>query len=102
MGKVHKRYEKDYEISKYSDASLPRLKSCDNTSSCPSLLMNLASNGMAYSNNNPIEAVKKIIKHQKPNITEACIPDEIHHLNCKWNHRHAKKLVVIEDIMQDK
>jgi len=61
MGKVHRRYVKDYEMSKYSDSSLPRLQSCDNSSSCPSLLMNLASNGMAYSNNHPIEAVKKII-----------------------------------------
>jgi hypothetical protein len=62
IGKV-KRYgnEYDQEQSRSSESNLPGVTSFRELSSCPSLILNLASNGKAYSNNNPIEAVKKII-----------------------------------------
>ena len=41
------------------------------------LLANLARNGAAEANNNPIKAIQKIILREKPYITEACLPDPV-------------------------
>lgn len=76
IGKIRRTSGMDFdENSVVSTSSLPRLTSSRDQSPCPSVILNLASNGKAYSNNKPLEAVKKIIMHHKPNIHEACLPD---------------------------
>ena len=62
----------------------------------------LATNGGAQANFDPVRHIEKLIQHQKPNLQEACDPDQFYKNQARVNPKHIKKLYSIEDIVQKK
>ena len=53
-----------------------------------STITNLAANGGAQSNHNPLKQIDVLIKHHKPNLPEACDPDKFYKNQARINPKH--------------
>ena len=57
--------------------------------------------GKALSNYDPLKLIEKLMRQQKPNVTEATEPAFIYRKQARLNPKHCKKLYEIEDLIHN-